>query len=558
MGLRSRAGWGIVGWLCLCATAAQAAGLPGPGDVRPGELLVRYHRAVAQDALAAEAGRLSSADRDPVALRRALTARAGLTVAADLPQLDVQRLRLPAGTTAAEAAERLRLSPLVAYCEPNPLRVALTYPQLNDPLYQSGFLSGTQWWVSLIQADRVAAEGLLPHGHRTVIAILDTGIVLTHPDLQARLETGLDLVDPGTPPDDDHVNSYGTPLGHGTHAAGIAAALTDNGVGIVGTASADAASIRLLPVKVLDADGYGDDYTIAQGIVWAADRGARVINLSVGGEAVGQVLHDAVAYAHARGCVLVAAAGNYAQGGDGGVLNPVLYPAAYPEVVAVAACDSTGARADYSEYGSYIDLAAPGGSTSSAAAAVLSTLRDAGSGPYGYLAGTSMAAPAVSGAAAMLLCQDPDRTAEEVETLLTTTAVKTGRDPYVNGWNPYLGWGRIDLYRALTRAGTVWPRTSGRPSYNYPNPFAPGTGQRTYLVIPLAPGQAAGPVRVRIFDAAGRPVRTLEVPADRVWPGSTVAWDGRNDAGGPVANGVYPYRLELNGTVYANKIAVKN
>jgi len=152
--------------------------------------------------------------------------------------------------------------------------------------------------------------------------------------------------------------------------------------------------------------------------------------------------------------VVVAAAGNDAQTG-----NPPEYPAAFPEVIAVAACDIAGAHTYYSEYGSYVDLAAPGGLPDTNASGILSTLPDAiGNTLCGYLAGTSMATPMVAGAAAMLLAQDPSRTPEEVENLLTTTAEKVGPDAYSGGWNQYLGWGRINVYRALTRATTFTPR----------------------------------------------------------------------------------------------------
>jgi subtilisin family serine protease len=169
-----------------------------------------------------------------------------------------------------------------------------------------------------------------------------------------------------------------------------------------------------------------------------------------------------------------------------------------------------------------------------------------------------MATPAVAGIAALLFAQNPARQPEEIENILATTADKTGSDAYANGWNPYQGWGRVNAYRALTLSSTYVPRSGGRASYNYPNPFRPAFGETTYVVVPLAAGQTAKSVNLKIYDSIGHLVRNQDVSAGQVYPGALISWNGRNDRGDAVANGVYPYRLEIDGTVYANKIAVKN
>jgi subtilisin family serine protease len=281
----------------------------------------------------------------------------------------------------------------------------------------------------------------------------------------------------------------------------------------------------------------------------------------------------------------VAAAGNDALDDNGNTNNPVYYPAAYPSVVAVAACDLWGMRSYYSEFGNYVEVAAPGGSdagsqsvTEVLSRTLLSTtlpgqdtwVNSASSSPayidyqpgtqqlYGYDQGTSMATPVVAGIAALLFAQNPVRTPEEVENILATTADKTGSDPYTNGWNQYEGWGRVNAYRALTLSSTYVPRSGGHASYNYPNPFKSGSGEKTYVVVPLGAGQTAKSVNLKIYDSIGHLVRNLEPAPGQVYPGSLISWDGRNDRNEAVANGVYPYRLVIDGAVYANKIVVKN
>lgn len=546
-------------WLGVLLLLGGTAGArpPGPQDARPQELLVKFAARPAAETLAAEARRLSLSSATPQNLQRTLLTREGLEILGTLEPLAVTRVRVPAGHNSGEIIRRLLASPLIRYVEPNYQRRLLA-PLLqgpDDPEYQAG----KQWWLEQIQADRVFAESLLPAGAPVTIAIVDTGIMLAHEDLAARLVAGVDYVDPAQNGNEDPAGAGDPYYGHGTHVAGIAAASTNNHLGIAGTACAD--SVRLMPVRVFSSDGVSYDYDIARGLLWAADHGARVMNLSSGGTAAGQVLQDAIQNVFNRGCVVVASAGNNAVDDYGRPYNPVIYPAAYGSVIAVAACDSTGARAWYSEYGDFIDLAAPGGVPSASgdfAQAVYSTFPNAGVGTYAGQAGTSMAAPMVAGAAAMLLTQDPGLSPEEVRSRLTATADKTGIFYYSQGWNPYLGWGRMNLYRALTLATTFQPKSSGPASYNYPNPFRPGVGEMTYILLPIRGGQTVSGARLRIFDALGKLVHDQEIPAAALWPGGVIGWDGRNDLGHPVANGVYPYCLEIDGTRYTNKIAVGN
>ncbi len=528
----------------LSANMVQGgSGLPGPGEAKPGEVLVKFRSGISQAMLDREAERLGLKDARPDILRNALLAQEGLNFTGQIEPLGIQRLALTTARPLDRVLKALRVSRLVEYSEPNYQRVAFT-PLTNGP-DDAYYQSGDQWWVEDIAADKVVAESLLPSGAEVVIAVLDTGIRRDHEDLAGRLVAGKDYINAGGQGNDD------SDQGHGTLVAGIAAAQTNNSIGIAGTAVADSNTVKLMPVKVLDAEGQGYDFTIAQGIIWAAEHGARVINLSVGGEAAGMVLKDAVLYAYQRGCVVVAAAGNEALAG-----NPVCYPAAYDKVISIAACNYSGSRAGYSVYNQYVDVAAPGGDDGPVSGMILSTFNSTASS-YAYAIGTSMACPMVAGAIAMLLAQEPNRTPDEVENIIFTTAEKTGSllsDP--DGWNQYLGWGRVNLYQALTRKATFAPKPSGRATYNYPNPYNPSAGELTYVVIPLEPGQVVASVRLCIYADMGRLVRKIEIPGSEAWPGKLIAWDGRNGSGAGVANGVYPFTLELDEKLYRNKIAV--
>jgi type VII secretion-associated serine protease mycosin len=295
---------------------------------------------------------------------------------------------------------------------------ALEAPGGTDP-YRS-----RQWDLTTMN---VAGAWQGSTGSGVTVAVLDTGVDASHPDLAGQVLTGYDATTDTTGGDSD-------PHGHGTHVAGTIAALTGNGIGVSGIAP----DVRILPVRVLDADGSGYDSDTAEGIVWAADNGADVINLSLGGPDRSSAITSAVAYAHGKGVVVVAAAGNDRANG-----SPTSYPGADPGVIAVAATDSGDTVAAYSNAGGYVDVAAPG-------SGILSTYPTAlGASGYATMNGTSMASPHVAAAAALLLGARPDLTPDQVETALESSAADlgaTGRD------NDY-GYGRIDAAAALDAVG---------------------------------------------------------------------------------------------------------
>jgi subtilisin family serine protease len=298
-----------------------------------------------------------------------------------------------------------------------------------------------QWGPALIRAPDVWTTNT--GNPDVVVAVLDTGIERQHDDLAGQL-----WVNPDEIPDnnrDDDGNGYVDDVhgwnvlgegsaaidddhGHGTHVGGIIAARGNNGQGIAGMAW----SSRLMVVKVLDENGDGYYSGLATALAYAADNGARVANLSLGGTEPSQILEEAVDYARARGMLVVASTGN--------TNSAVQFPAAYDNALAVAASTRYDSRASYSCHGPETDLTAPGST-------ILSTCRG---NDYCYKSGTSMATPHVAGLAALLFAQEPTLSPGQVAQIMKETAQEMGEP----GWDRYTGWGRIDAYRASARHQT--------------------------------------------------------------------------------------------------------
>jgi thermitase len=368
-------------------TGPPASSPPGRGEFVPGEVLVKF-----------------KGDASPASVQAVLLAQDARAVG-EVPDLGVQRLKVPEGQELAVVAA-LRLHPLVEYAEPNYILRAVLTP--NDPYFSS------QWGLTKIGASQ--AWDVTTGSSDLIIAIVDSGIDLDHPDLSSKIVLGYDYANKDWVPDDDY--------GHGTHVAGIAAAWTNNGQGVAGVSW----GARLMALKVLDDKGSGSYADAASAVTYAADHGAKIINLSLGGDYDSQTLHDAVIYAHHAGCVLAAATGNE---GD----SAVLYPAQYAEALAVAATDSNDQRAWFSNYGPEVDVAAPGVS-------IYSTYPGGG---YTYMNGTSMATPYVAGLAALIWSEVPSYTNDQVEGRIEMTAVDLGAP----GWDQDYGHGRIDAHAAL-------------------------------------------------------------------------------------------------------------
>ncbi|WP_241158432.1 S8 family peptidase [Cohnella candidum] len=282
----------------------------------------------------------------------------------------------------------------------------------NDTLY-----SRYQWNLPQIDTEQ---GWNVNRGSQVIVAVVDTGVQSDHPDLQGKLVPGVNIVDSSKPPEDD--------VGHGTHVAGIIAAQINNHEGVAGLTW----YTKIMPVKALDSSGAGSTYSVAEGVIWAADHGANVINMSLGNYAQAQFLHDAIRYANNKGVLVVAASGNDNTDRPG-------YPAAYPEVVAVSATDPGGGKAEYSNFGDYIDVAAPGTS-------IASTYPGS---RYASLSGTSMASPHVAALASLIRGANPQLSNAEVANVLRSTAVDLGD----KGKDKYYGYGQIDIRNALRSVG---------------------------------------------------------------------------------------------------------
>ncbi len=325
----------------------------------------------------------------------------------------------------------LTVIPGVSYVEDNGLMHALATP--NDTRY------GEQYGPALMGFP--AAWGSVGYGNANVtVAVIDSGVLSTHQDLAGpRLLQGHDYISNDNTPNDT--------CGHGTHTIGTVGASTNNATGVAGMAQ-----VTLLPMKALNyvkptllggGGGCSGAFAgIAQAIMDAADQGASVISMSIGGGA-SSVMENAVNYATAKGAILVAAAGN-----DGGT-NSIDYPAAYPAVIAVGAVTSTKARASYSDGGPQLDIAAPGSN-------VLSTYTGANNATYSLLSGTSMATPHVAGALALALgCKVAGTTTTQVVNALFSTAEDLGAAGRDNLYGS--GLARADLLARQVCNGTPPP-----------------------------------------------------------------------------------------------------
>jgi len=387
----------------------------------------------------------------------ALNSSHGVSEIYTSPYTGFRRLRTPDGVTVADMVDVYQANANVEYAEANYIAYAMKAP--SDELYPQ------QWHLYNTRYGGIKAESAwtISTGSGAVVAILDTGIAYENysdknsvasdnrsyeqaPDLAGTFfVAGYDFVNNDEHPNDDSVT------GHGTHIAGIIAQNTHNGIGTAGVAF----NAYLMPVKVLDTYGAGTYADIAEGIIWATENGAHVINLGLGGSEPSTVLEEAIAYSYNRGVTLIAAAGNDGIGG-------VCYPAAYDDyVIAVGATRYDETLAYYSNHGLSLDLAAPGGDLNVdqngddyGDGILQQTYKISGYGTaswgYGFMEGTSMAAAHVSGVVALLIANGNATSPAEVRQALESTAEDKG----TAGWDITYGWGIVDAYAALQWAAT--------------------------------------------------------------------------------------------------------
>ncbi len=350
--------------------------------------------------------------------------KSGRLLRQDTPLANVLLLDLGDDVDEATAVRAYTSLEEVEYAELNYLYYTFAVP--NDAFFSSqyGLYNPGSHGI-----DAIGGWDIEQGDNSVVIAIIDTGIDYTHEDLAGKVIKGYDFVNEDYDPKDDN--------GHGTHVAGIAGAISNNGAGIAGVCP----ECSLLAVKVVTADGSGANSWIANGIANAVNLGAQVINLSLGGLDRSSTIELAVKQAYQSGVVVIAASGN-----DGSGVP--LYPAAFSEVIAVGATDRYGDKAYFSSYGSHLELSAPG-------QAIYSTLPG---NSYDAWNGTSMASPHVAGLVGLLIARNPALTPGQVRQMLIATAQDLG----ASGRDAYYGYGRINALSALNQT----PDDIG----NYPNP----------------------------------------------------------------------------------------
>jgi subtilisin family serine protease len=363
-------------------------------------------------------------------------------------------------------------SGLVEYAEPIYIYNVATTP--NDPYYSTAGTWGQQyddqWGLKNIQAEK--AWNVSRGNNNVIVAVIDTGVDYTHPDLSANIWSnpnevsgnGIDDDNNGYPDDAmgwNFIDDNNKPMdthGHGTHLSGIIAAVGNNGLGIAGVCW----QAKIMVLKALTDSGSGASDQLAQAIKYAVDNGARVINISWGGYGNSRLIQDALSYAYNHNCVIVAAAGNNNTNAER------FFPGNYSQAITVAACDANDQRASFSNYGTNVDVSAPGVDILSLKAKGTDMGRKETNivgGEYYRASGTSMATPFVSGLAALIIASNRDLTNLEVEEKIISSCDDLG----TAGKDAYYGYGRINASQALTLGRGEQVRISDFKVYDTPS-----------------------------------------------------------------------------------------
>lgn len=432
--------------------------------------------------------------------------------------LDVTRIDVPPGETTESMLKRLsaEVGTTLEYVEIDHVRKSMATtndPQLAAQTYLSIIGASTAW-------DTTTGSGI-------TIAIADTGVRSVHPDLSANLVTGFNVLDDTTNVEDEE--------GHGTPVSGVAAAVGNNASGIAGVAF----SARILPINISD-DGSAFDSDIADAIVYAANRGARVVNISFSadspGNCWGSTILNAASYMRSRGGLVTIAAGN----GNFDSTCPN-----NPEIINVAATTDGDAKAPFSNFGADIDVSAPG-------VLLLSTNCDDGQcasqadGDYDDFSGTSFSAPLTAGVLALIFAIDSSFTADQAQQILFDSAKDLGAP----GYDTTFGWGRVDVSRSISVAqerSALFQLNNLTNVYPYPNPWDVRKHANRQITFANLPDAAT----VKLFTLSGFWLKTLTASNGRA------TWDLRNNSGDEVAAGLYFYLVNSpTGAQVKGKVAI--
>ncbi|MGH2446182.1 MAG: S8 family serine peptidase [Candidatus Limnocylindria bacterium] len=491
----SRAISSLLAVLLLLATALPAA---ADEPALPGSPVVDDAKGTSGTSVEVAPDRVLVGWRNPQRAGEVAAAR-GLTVqsepASARPELSVVGT---GGRAVNDVIAELKTDPNVAFAEPDylltiadePAAVDVTAVSVNDPK------TADQYALNRM---RVRDAWEVTAGGNRVVAVLDTGVWAGHPDLAGRIVAGHDFANDDSNPADDN--------GHGTWVSGVIAANSNNGVGIAGVSWTD----RVMPVKVMNANGSGYTSDVAFGINWAVDQGATVINMSIGGVGMtSSFLSNAIDYAWDNGVVLVGAAGNDRT-------DTAFYPASYPKVVSVSATQVDDEFSNWSNYGADVDVSAPGASVlmTNCAPCKPGYTDTTGDNRYTYVSGTSFAAPNVAGVVALIWDKYPSYTNAQVVARLKSTADDLG----MPGWDKRYGHGRVNALRAVGVSSPTIPLV-GRDSFE--------ANDWTGAAKPIALGST---VRPTIYPAGDLDFFAVDVPRagrlslsvtaitdDRAWP----------------------------------------
>lgn len=439
--------------LLLVAVLAGYAGLGEAAPLTAGSVPVAAEAEVTQPYLGWARGRLLVSPRAGLPagqFEKAVSPVKGRS-RAYIRQLNTHVVELPAGADEVVALKELRKNRKFKHVE---LDMAVAHAAtVTDPSF------GSSWALPKIQAPAAWDHA---NGSGVVIAILDTGVNGAHPDLAANMVPGWNVYDNNSNTADVH--------GHGTLVAGTAAMAANNAKGSAGVAW----GAKIMPIRIASPDGYAYWSTVAQGIYWAADNGAKVVNVSFNGISGSTTVQNAAQYLRNKGGVVVVAAGN-----SGGLENI----ASHDAMLSVAATDKNDARASFSSYGPYVDLSAPG----------VSVYTTTSSGGYGNASGTSFASPIVAATAALMLSANSKITPAKIDDILKSTSIDLG----ASGADEYYGSGRVDAAKAVAAAKALAPADTTAPAVSIVSPTG---GQVTDVVaVDVSASDNVGVTRAELY-----------------------------------------------------------
>lgn len=460
---------------------------------------------------------------DPTPSRRTeILRRHQSRASAHIPRLRVSAIDVPEGETVDQVLARLQpeIGKTIAYAEADRYRYETLTP--NDPTlgYQHTNINSFGAW------DSKTGSGI-------TIAIADTGVLTTHPDLVDNLLPGRNVID-------DSANVTDT-RGHGTAVAGTVAAVANNGIGVAGVAY----SAKILPIKI-SSDGTSSDFLIAKAIDYANSQGAKVINISFSSDAPApfgcwsQTVKDAAASMRANGGLVTISSGNGgldAIGDDKGCSND-------PEIIVVGATDSADALAGFSNYGAEVDVTAPGVLVPSTICTGCAPL---GGAEYGSVSGTSFSAPIVAAVLGLIYSVNAGFSADQAQQILFDSVDDLGDA----GYDTLFGWGRANANNAvaLSEGRSVFFQQQNVDNvFVYPNPWDIRKNSLRQVKFANVPEGAT----IKIFTVSGFWIKTLKVPSGV----TNMPWDLRTDSGDLVASGLYFYLVEAGENKTKGKFAV--